>query len=74
MYVNEEATKIKINGQPISKSGYYVMEVTTSNGFKFKIPCRGYSLASQMFFQNTLKYSTYTVEMITEKQYKDLQK
>jgi hypothetical protein len=53
----------------IKKSGYYCITVTVSNGFVFKFPCRGYRLECLMAFQDSLKYSTYQVEEISEKTY-----
>lgn len=73
MFIREVCT-IKVNDKPIDRAGYYEVTVTTSHDFEFKIPCRGYSLASQMRFQDTLKYSTYIVEQISEKRFKELQR
>jgi hypothetical protein len=61
------------DGQEVQKHDYFKVTVKyADNGFTFKLPARGYGLQSAINFQNSLKYSTHTVEKITEKEYKKL--
>lgn len=57
----------------IVKNGYYQISVVMRDGFKFKIPARGYNLKSLMEFEASLDYvSDYKYKEITLKEYEKL--
>jgi hypothetical protein len=57
----------------ILKNGYYQISVVMYDGFKFKIPARGYNLKSLMEFEATLdSVSEYKYKEITLKEYEKL--
>ena len=61
------------NGEKVNFNDYFQIVVSsTVNNFIFRIPCRGSGLQRAINFQNSMKWSTYVVEKISEKEYTDL--
>ena len=51
----------------ISRDGYYQISVVLADGFKFKVPARGYNLHSLLEFEKSL-------EMVKQHSYKEITK
>jgi hypothetical protein len=57
----------------ILKDGYYQINVKMRDGFKFKVPTRGYNLKSMLEFEKSLDYvSDYSFKEITLKEYEKM--
>ena len=51
----------------INKQGYYFIHIKWSSGFKHIVPVRGYTLESELAFNDRLVYAKTTkVEEVTE--------
>lgn len=58
---------MSITNKKISRDGYYQISVILADGFKFKVPARGYNLHSLLEFEKSL-------EMVKEHSYKEITK
>ena len=57
----------------ILKDGYYQINVKMQDGFKFKVPARGYNLRSMLEFEKSLDYvKEYSFKEITLKEYEKM--
>ena len=67
---NSRKFAMSYDGEKVEFNGYYQIVVTyPDNGFTFKTRCRGFNLERQVAFQKKLKWSTFVVERIEEKEY-----
>jgi hypothetical protein len=56
-----------VTTKKISRDGYYQISVVLVDGFKFKVPARGYNLHSLLEFEKSL-------EMVEEHSFKEITK
>lgn len=60
----------KIEKIKVEYDGYYLLDCEMINGFKFKIPSRGYNLKSWYNFENSLSSSkSCTFRLVSEEEY-----
>jgi hypothetical protein len=59
--------------EKILKNSYYQISVEMHDGFKFKVPARGFNLKSLLEFEKSLDYVTkYSYKEITLREYEKL--
>ena len=57
----------------ISRDGYYQISVILEDGFKFKVPARGYNLKSLLEFEQSLdSVKEHSFKEITKKDYEKM--
>ena len=57
----------------ISRDGYYQISVLLEDGFKFKVPARGYNLKSLLEFEQSLdSVKEHSFKEITKKDYEKM--
>lgn len=56
----------------VNRDGFYFIDVTWKTGFSHKVPCRGYSLKSQMAFNDSLFWiESHSFYEVTQQEYED---
>ena len=56
----------------VNRDGYYFIDVTWKSGFKHKVPCRGYSLKSQLAFNDSLFWvESHSFYEVTQQEYEE---
>lgn len=56
----------------VNRDGYYFIDVTWKDGFKHKVPCRGYGLKSQLAFNDSLFWiESHSFYEVTKEQYEE---
>ena len=57
----------------ISRDGYYQISVLLEDGFKFKVPARGYNLKSLLEFEKSLdSVKEHSFKEITKKEFEKM--
>jgi len=57
----------------ISRDGYYQISVLLEDGFKFKVPARGYNLKSLLEFEQSLdSVKEHSFKEITKKEFEKM--
>jgi hypothetical protein len=57
----------------ISRDGYYQISVILEDGFKFKVPARGYNLKSLLEFEQSLdSVKEHSFKEITKKEFEKM--
>jgi hypothetical protein len=62
-----------VTTKKISRDGYYQISVVLADGFKFKVPARGYNLHSLLEFEKSLEMvEDHSFKEITKKDYEKM--
>jgi hypothetical protein len=62
-----------VTNKKVSRDGYYQISVVLADGFKFKVPARGYNLHSLLEFEKSLDMvKEHSFKEITKKDYEKM--